>query len=247
MDTIFEDSAISIDKWMIAVWMICNCKNGISSYELARTIGVTQKSAWFMLHRIREAMKDGNFLKIGGNGSPVEIDETYIGPKPQAMHKQRRNLRKFGGKAIVMGLLERGSQVRAGVIPRSGKAELHSAIQKHVEHGAWIVTDDFPAYYGIDKQYVHDIIVHSMEYVRGHIHTQGIENFWSLLKRGLRGTYVAVEPFHLDRYVTEQVFRYNNRSKKDRVVTDNDRFSKVMNGVFGKRLTYSELTGQGAN
>jgi transposase-like protein len=246
--TIFEDSALGIDKWMTAFWMICNCKNGISSYELARNIGITQKSAWFMLHRIREAMKSGSILKMGGNG-PIEVDETHIGPKPQKMHREKRlkmhEDREYK-KAVVMGMLDRESrQVRAMVVPNVKRETLQKAILDQIERGCTVYTDGYPAYDHLSKQdYIHATVNHVEEYVRGQVHTQGIENFWALLKRGLRGTYVAVEPFHLDRYVSEQVFRFNNRATKDNPLNDSDRFALGMSQVSGKRLTYAELTGK---
>jgi transposase-like protein len=249
--TIFEDSPIGLDKWMTAVWMLTACKNGISSYELAKAIGITQKSAWFMLHRIREAMKSGSFIKMGGNG-PIEVDETHIGPKPQKMHRAKR-LKVHGPDrkdttAVVMGMLDRESrQVRAKVVPNVKRETLLNEILNQIEGGSTVYTDGFPAYDRLAaKDYVHSTVNHLEEYVRGEVHTQGIENFWSLLKRGLRGTYVAVEPFHLDRYVAEQVFRFNNRATKDNPLNDADRFALVMSQVAGKRLTYTELTGKGA-
>jgi transposase-like protein len=238
--TIYEDSAIGLDKWLAATWMVTNCKNGVSSYEIARAIGVTQKSAWFMLHRIRLAMQDDGAEKIGGNGIPVEIDETYIGGKPKNMHKKRRMRHHYGGKAIVMGMLERDKQVRAAVIPAASRIALHSNIQKHITPGADIITDDWASYDGIGKNYANEVINHTVSYVRGQIHTNGIENFWSLLKRGLTGTYINVEPEHLSRYVDQQVFRYNNRKAKH----DGVRLDVCVSKGIGKRLTYKELTGK---
>jgi transposase-like protein len=250
--TIFEDSALGLDKWMTAVWMISNCKNGISSYELARTLGVTQKSAWFMLHRIREAMASGSFLKMGGNDSgPVEVDETFVGGNPQRMHASRRLKLKTAitreHKTVVMGMLDRESrQVRAKVMPNVKRETLLNEILNHIEGGSTVYTDGAPVYDHLGaKDYIHAAVNHIDEYVRGEVHTQGIENFWALLKRGLRGTYVAVEPFHLDRYVTEQVFRFNNRATKDNPLNDADRFHLAMSQIAGKRLTYANLTGKG--
>ena len=249
--TIFEDSPIRMDKWMTAVWMLTACKNGISSYELAKAIGVTQKSAWFMLHRIREAMQSGSFMKMGGNGSYV-VDKTHVGPKPQKMHRAKR-LKIHGPDrrettAVVMGMLDRESrQVRAKVVPNVKRETLLNEILNQIEGGSTVYTDGFPAYDHLAaKDYVHATVNHIEEYVRGEVHTQGIENFWSLLKRGLRGTYVAVEPFHLDRYVAEQVFRFKNGATKDNPLNDADRFALAMSQVAGKRLTYTELTGKGA-
>jgi transposase-like protein len=249
--TIFEDSALGMDKWMTAVWMLVSCKNGVSSYELARSLGITQKSAWHMLHRIREAMRNGSFLKIGGNdGGPIEIDETEIGPKPQKMHRAKRlamHANRYQKKVSVMGMLERESrQVRAKVVPNVKRETLQNEILEKIERGSRIYTDQWPGYDGLTaEQYIHETVNHMQEYVRGEVHTQGIENFWSLLKRTLRGTYVAVEPFHLDRYVGEQVFRFNTRATKDNLLNDADRFHLAMSQVAGTRLTYAELTGKG--
>jgi len=247
--TIFEDSALGLDKWMTAVWMIVNAKNGVSSHELARSLGITQKSAWFMLHRIREAMRTGTFAgKLGGStGGAVEADEIFIGPKPKWMHKDRRaSLPRRGIKNVaVFGMLDRESrQVRAKVVPNVNRETLQNEILDHVEKWSKLYTDGWQGYDGLDS-YVHKVVNHIQEYVRGDVHTQGIENFWSLLRRALRGTYVAVEPFHLDRYVTEQVFRFNNRATKDNPLNDADRFALAMMQVGGKRLTYSALTGKG--
>jgi len=247
--TIMEDSAIPLDKWLMTMWLVTNCKNGVSSYEIARDVKVTQKSAWFMLHRIRLAMQDENFgSKLRGE---VEADETFIGGKARNMHKDvkaRRIHSKHGNsardKAVVMGMLERGGKVRYQVIADRHQTTLHPIVQKHVEPGSIVYTDELGGYKGLDKNYIHQIIDHANKYVDGRIHTNGMENFWSLLKRGLNGTYIAVEPFHLFRYLDEQVFRYSNRSTKDKKVTDSDRFNKVVRQIVGKRLTFAELTGK---
>jgi len=240
--TVFEDSPISLEKWLPAAWMLSNCKNGISSYELHRALGVTQKTAWFMLHRIRIAMTDMTG-KIGGDGTPIECDETFVGGKVQNMHKRARikSNAKGGNKAIVFGMLERGGRVKAKVIPSRQKPHLSPAMTENVEAGAHIITDEFSTYNVLETPYVRDTVNHALEYVNGHIHTNGIENFWSLLKRGLKGTYISVEPFHLDAYVSEQVFRYNNRKDSD----DSTRFASCLMGIQGKRLTYAEITGRG--
>ncbi len=249
--TIFEDSPIGLDKWLPAMWLLTNCKNGISSYELHRALGVTQKTAWFMLHRIRLALEAQSLVKLGGeDGGPVEIDETFIGPKPQKMHRDKRLERRLGIKSrdsiAVMGMLDREvRQVRAKVIPDVRRDTLQREILSHIEGKSTIYTDGWPGYdYLRTKEFVHETVNHLNEYVRGQVHTQGIENFWSLLKRSLGGTYIAVEPFHLDHYVTEQVFRYNNRATKDNPLTDADRFTLAVSQITGKRLTYAELTGK---
>jgi transposase-like protein len=241
--TIFEDSPLGLDKWLPAVWMIANAKNGISSHELGRAVGVTQKTAWFMLHRIRLAMQDDT---SGGKlGGEVEVDETYIGGRARFMHKDRRKrvIRGTGmsGKAAVIGLLERHgkdghSRIRAAVIPNNRKKPLQFKVRQNVEDGANIYTDALSSYEGLHSHYVHQVIDHAEAYVDGQIHTNGCENFWSLLKRGLKGTYVAVEPFHLFRYVDEQAFRFNMRKG-----TDASRFSDVLTAIVGRRLTYAGL------
>jgi transposase-like protein len=255
--TVFEDSALGLDKWMTAFWMLVNCKNGISSYELHRALGVSQKSAWFMLHRIREAMKSGSFVKMGGSDSgPIEVDETYVGGKVKNMHRKHvrekylgQSVQATAAKAIVMGMRDRETrQVRAKVIPNTRRDTLQNMILENVDKKSTVYTDAAQGYYKLaEKDFVHDTVNHLHEYVRGQVHTQGIENFWSLLKRGLKGTYVAVEPFHLDRYVTEQVFRFNNRATRDNPLTDEDRFVLAMFQAVGRRLTYTQLTGQGAD
>jgi transposase-like protein len=250
--SVFEDSPIPLDKWLTAVWLVVNCKNGISSYEIMRHLKVTQKSAWFMLHRIRLALRQGNWSKLGGDeGGPVEVDETFVGPNPQKMHRSRRlrsiKLNGNHGKAVVMGMLDRDARkVRAKVVPNIQRETLQNEILNAIEDGSTVYTDRAPAYDRLRtfEQYIHESVNHVEEYVRGQVHTQGIENFWSLLKRGLKGTYVAVEPFHLDRYLDEQVFRYNNRATKDNPLDDADRFVLAVSQIAGKRLTYAELTGK---
>lgn len=256
--TVFEDSPIPLEKWLPAVWLLVSCRNGISSYELHRALGVTQKSAWFMLHRIRLAMQDSSFTKLGGNGNPVEVDETFIGGRARNMHKSKKlrieqarsNVRNsdatsYWGKTIVMGMLERGGRVKAQVIPERRKFILQQIVRECVEHGSEVMTDEFPAYDGLERKYVHQIINHLDGYVREHVSTNGIENFWSCLKRGLNGTYVAVEPFHLFRYVDEQAFRFNNRlDSRGNKLSDAERFSTALSQIVGKRLTYAEATGK---
>jgi transposase-like protein len=249
--TIFEDSPLGLEKWLPAVWLIVTAKNGISSCEIARSLDVTQKTAWFMLHRIREAMKNGSIMKMGGSDmGPVEVDETFVGPKPQKMHSDRRlrmqTAEKGNQKAIVMGMLDRESrQIRAKVVPNVKRETLQAEILNQIEKGSTIYTDGYPAYDRLAAQeYIHATVNHVEEFVRGQVHTQGIDNFWSLLKRTLTGTYVAVEPFHLDRYVTEQVFRFNNRATKDNPLTDADRVALLLSQVAGRRLTYAEVTGK---
>jgi transposase-like protein len=238
--TILEDSPLGLDKWLPIIWLLSGCKNGISSCEVARDLGVTQKTAWFMLHRIRYAMQDETTGgKIGGPGCEIEADETMIGGKARNMHQGKRDrnrqLDNFG-KAIVSAVLERHGEVRATVIPNRRKPAIQAHVREHVEAGSTFYSDELKSYEGL-AEYTHQVINHAETYVNGQIHTNGMENFWSLLKRGLKGTYVSVEPFHLFRYVDEQVFRYNNR--KD--MTDAERFELLCSKITGKRLTYDEL------
>jgi len=252
--TIFEDSPIGLDKWLTAMWMIVNCKNGVSSWEIHRTLKVTQKSAWFMLHRLRLGLKEnyghGPLTKIGGPENEVEVDETFIGGRKQNMHKDKkvRYEAKGGasGKAVVQGILDRTvRQVRAKVMPDVKRETLQAEILKQVKYGTKVYTDDAVAYeQGMQWRFVHDFVNKTETYVKGRVHVNGVENFWSLLKRGLNGTYVAVEPFHLERYVDEQVFRYNNRATKDNPLNDADRFDAAVRQIVGKRITYAELTGK---
>jgi len=239
--TIFEDSPLGLDKWLTAVWMITNCKNGISSYEVARDLKVTQKTAWFMLHRIRKSMQLEPFMRLAGD---VEVDETFIGGKARNMHIAQRERRITGtgtkDKVAVMGILERGSEVRTAVIDNRKKQAIQAEVKKHVEAGSSLYSDELKSYDGLAGDYAHQVINHAVAYVDGKVHTNGLENFWSLLKRGIHGTYVSVEPFHLFRYLDEQTFRYNNRKDLD----DAGRFSLAVSQIVGKRLTYKELIGK---
>lgn len=248
--TIFENSPIGLDKWLLAMWMLANCRNGVSSYEIARAIGVTQKSAWHMMHRIREAMRPRDGKKLGGTGSEVETDETYIGGKIKNMHVARQM--EFGGcgrkehKSIVMGSLDRtAGKVRAEVMPSTDRKNMDAMVRRNVKFGTTVYTDNHVGYSGLKARFTHEFVNHVDQYVRGRVHTNGIENFWSLLKRGLGGTYVSVSPAHLSRYVDEQAFRFNNRKHEGVPVNDAARFRQVLKDVAGRRLTYAELTSKG--
>lgn len=245
--TIFEDSPIPLKSWLLAVWQIANCKNGISSYELARALDVTQKTAWFMNHRIRLAMQGDSGGSFGLEGAEVEVDETYIGGKARNMRPRKKKalgIRRggsFAGKAIVMGLLERKtdkshSRVRTTVVPNVRKHHLYKQVEQNVEDGAKVYTDALMSYRDLGVYYEHQVIDHAEKYVDGQVHTNGMENYWSLLKRTIGGTYVSVEPFHLFRYLDEQAFRFNERKVKD-----GDRFALTLSQVTGRRLTYDKL------
>jgi transposase-like protein len=242
--TIFEDSPLGLEKWLPAVWMIVNAKNGMSSCELARALGVTQKTAWFMLHRIRLAMQDGSFWMMGGQ---VEADETFIGGSARFMHKAKRpGGTGMVGKVAVMGLLERdpekrASRVRCKVTGTVRRRDLDPVVRANVKEGSELFTDALHSYARLADKYIHNVIDHAECYAKGHVHTNGLENFWSLLKRALKGTYVSVEPFHLFRYLDEQAFRFNERKNED---GDRGRFVLAMQGIIGKGIRYAKLIGK---
>jgi transposase-like protein len=247
--TIFEDSAIGLDKWLIALWMLVNCKNGISSYEVGRDLGITQKSAWFVMHRLRLALQNRSLVKLGGPGSEVEVDETFVGGKARNMHaeKHQRRITATGSKdkTAVMGILERGGEVRATVIPTRRRHVVEAEIHRHVKAHSAIYSDNLASYDMLKHQnFKHGVVDHAERYVDGRIHTNGLENFWSLTKRQLKGTYISVEPFHLFRYLDEQVYRYNNRGSKENPINDGERFQKALSQIAGKRLTFAEVTGK---
>jgi transposase-like protein len=246
--TVMEDSPIGVDKWLVALWLVINCKNGVSSCEAARDLGITQKSAWFMNHRIRFALHGESFEKFSGE---VEADETFIGGKARNMHiaQRKRRITGTGGKdkTAVMGILERGGKVRTIVIPNRKKSALQAEVRKHVEAGAALYTDALLSYEGLEGDYAHMVVDHAVQYVDGRVHTNGLENFWCLFKRGVNGTYVSVEPFHLFRYLDEQSYRYNNRATPDNPMNDFDRFKMAMSQIVGKRLTWNQLTGKQAD
>jgi transposase-like protein len=238
--TIMEDSALGIDKWLAAMWLIVNCKNGISSCEIARDLGITQKSAWHMAHRIRFALHHGTIEKLSGE---VEVDETFIGGKARNMHKSRKA--KLTGridddKSVVVGFMERGGMVRTQIVEKRRKHNMQPLVREHVEAGAALYTDALKSYIGLDGDYNHAVIDHAIEYVNGSVHTNTLENFWALVKRGLHGTYISVEPFHLFRYLDEQMFRFNNRKN----MNDYDRFRLAASQIVGKRLTWNQVTGK---
>lgn len=242
--TIFEDSPIKFDKWICATWLIANAKNGISSYEIGRSIGVCQKTAWFMLQRIRLSMQNGTIVKLGGT---VEVDETFIGGKARNMHHGKRKAKGTGPVAMtpVQGLLERHSKsnksrVVLKVMKNRRKVEAQKNVFEYVIKGSEVFTDALPSYRGLKADFNHAVVDHAETYVDGKVHTNGLENFWSLLKRTIKGTYVNVEPFHLFRYLDEQAFRFNEREN-----TDAQRFAKAIKGIVGKSLTFASLTGKG--
>jgi transposase-like protein len=266
--TIFEDSPLGLEKWLPALWLVVNAKNGISSCEIARSLGVTQKTAWFMAHRLRFALAQGSFdSNFGASGGAVEVDETFVGGETKNRHLSKRQVGKYitdehgihyrnpdykseaglgTKKTPVMGMLDRElREVRAKVVPNVSRETLQDAILANIEGGSTVYTDSAKAYHSLPAlDYIHAAVNHAEEYVRGNVHVNGLENFWALLKRGLKGTYVSVEAYHLDRYLTEQVFRYNNRATKGNPLTDGDRFVLAASMIVGKRLTWKNLTGK---
>jgi hypothetical protein len=246
--TVMEQSPLPLEKWLACYWYEVNCKNSVSSYEIHRELGVTQKTGWFMLHRIRFALKQGSFEKMGRNGVPVEADETYIGGRSENMHKHVR-ARKIrgggqGGKAVVMGLLERHSgkkhsTVRTEVMPKQlSQADMHAVIHRYVEPGAHLMTDEGASYKRLYGEFEHHFINHAEKYAEGIVHTNGLENFWALFKRCIKGTHISVDPHHLSAYLDSEAFRFNHRK-----MNNAGRFNLVANRIHGKRLTYKALIG----
>ncbi len=243
--TVFEDSPIPFTKWLPAIWLLSANKNGISSYELGKALKVTQRTAWFILHRIRLALKDDEALQLSGE---VEADETYVGGKLR--HKRRYHqhvpsgIKRMGtaGKVPILGILQRGkdgkpSKVRGWVLPNARKKSMLPKLYETVEHGSHLFTDNAHHYAHAHHDYVHSVVNHAKEYVsRDGAHVNNIECFWSVLKRTLGGTYIAPRPKHLERYLDEQIFRFNTREDKD-----GDRFNKALKATDGKRLTYKAL------
>jgi transposase-like protein len=238
--TILNESPIGLDKWLPVMWLVANCRNGVSSCEIARDLGVTQKTAWFMLHRVREAMQDKSATKLSGE---VEVDESFIGGKARNMHRAKRErvITGTGGKdkAIALGMVERGGKVRTFAVPNRRKHELHGKVRENITAGSALFSDSLQSYNGLSADYRHAVVDHAVEYARGNVHTNTMENFWSLVKRQLHGTYISVEPFHLFRYLDEQSFRYNGRK-----LTDAERFAIVCSQIAGRRLTWDRLTGK---
>jgi transposase-like protein len=244
VDSVFEDSPLGLDKWLVALWMLCNCKNGVSSHEISRELGIAQQHAWHMLHRLRLALQLPAGEKLGGI---VEADECFLGGKISNMHQSKRaqlgsKTRGIKGKIVVVGMIERGGRARAHVTVDRTQPTIHPIIAANVAKDATLVTDEHGGYVGSHPN--HTIINHAVEYVNGHIHTNSVENFWALLRRTLGGTYVSVEPMHLQAYIHEQIYRFNLRSRKDEKITNADRFALALSNIGGQRLTWKELTGK---
>jgi len=244
--TVMEESPIGLDKWLTAMWLMSSNRNGASSWEIHRALKVTQKTAWFLLHRIRLAMQDESAAKLSGT---VEADESFFGGKAKNMHLDKLTRLKMeghvragtDGKAIVMGLLERQGKAKMKVLPNTRQFHVRNTVKENVEKGSTVYSDALKSYANLPVDgFIHDFVDHSVEYVNGQVHTNGLENFWSLFKRTVKGTYVSIEPFHLQAYADEQVFRFNNRLP----MSDAERFSYLVRKIVGKRITYAELTGK---
>ncbi len=239
--TIFEDSPIPLTAWFPAIWMLSSSKKSVSSHALARALGVTQKTAWFMVHRIRLLMKQGGFEPLSGE---VEVDETFVGGKSRNMHADKRSGALKGrhggmvGKVAIMGLLERHGDVRTRIVPNVRRATLQRVVREQVVPGSTVYSDALRSYRGLDWDYVHATIDHAETYVKDRVHTNGLENFWSLFKRTIYGTHHSVSPVHLDRYLDDATFRFNTRK-----LSDSARFTATVAQAEGRRLTYSDLIG----
>lgn len=234
--TVFGESKVSLQKWFTAIYLLSTTSKGISSVQLAKHVGVTQKTGWFMDHRIRKALKENGGQLFG----VCEADETYVGGLAKAMHADKRAKQGTGGvgKAIVMGIVQRGGSVKAGVIEKTDSPTLHGQIHKHVEPGTTIYTDSWRGYRGLHSHFAHEVVDHAVSHARGELHTNSIESFWALFKRGYVGIYHQMSRKHLQRYVDEFVFRFNRR---DNLMQD--QFSDVVANVTeSTRLPYRELT-----
>ncbi len=240
--TIFEDSPIPFTKWLPAIWLLANDRNGISSHELGRALRVTQRTAWFMLQRIRLAMRSTDTTPFSGD---VEADETFIGAKARHIRRSHHKTAQghksgpMGNKTPILGIMERGGRMRGWVVPDTRKNTLLPKVMDSVAHGSRMFTDSAHHYVDLKESYVHEVVNHAYEYVRGEAHTNNMEAFWAVLKRTIGGTYIAPRPRHLERYLDEQIFRFNHRK-----TTDGERFTVALKATDRKRLTYKALTGK---
>lgn len=244
--TVMERSKIPLSKWLLAMHLIGSSKKGISAHQLHRMLGVTYKTAWFLAHRIREAMKDATATPIGGHGKVVEADETYFGNKDVIGTRTKRGKPGLGSKRAVIALVERGGKARMMHVERVSKGVINQIVVENVAHETRILTDESPLYNDVGTAFIeHETVKHSAgEYVRYDdgfsIHTNTVENVFSVFKRGMQGVYQHCGEAHLHRYLAEFEFRFNNRSKLG--VSDKMRVAAIMAGIEGKRLTYRRIS-----
>lgn len=249
--TIFEASHVPLHKWLQAIFLLSSSKKGMSSNQLARTLEITLKSAWFLSHRIREAMKDGSIGNLGGSGAVVEADETYYGRSKEVRALSPRG-RAYKGKATsrkaraIVSLVERGGRVRSFHVDRADKATVANIVMANVAKESRLHTDESKLYKGADGVFAsHETVMHrDGEYARGDVTTNSVEGFFSIFKRGMKGVYQHCDEKHLHRYLNEYDFRYNNRVALG--VNDEARAVKALKGVVGKRLTYRTVGGSNA-
>ena len=235
--TVFESSHVKLNLWLQAVYLMCISKKGISSHQLMRTLEVTYKTAWFMTHRVREAMKAGSLPPMGGAGVTVEIDETFIGRKPGTEVR-----RGYAHKNAILTLVQRGGTSRSFHVDGTSAADLLPIIKANILPGTSVMTDEAGQYAHLNKHFAeHDFTRHGKgEYVRGNVHTNTVEGFYSVFKRGMKGVYQRCSEKHLHRYVAEFDFRYSNRVRRG--VDDAQRTAAALRGVVGRRLTYRSPT-----
>jgi len=244
--TVFESSHVPLTKWLQAAYLLMSSKKGISSKQLERTLEVTYKTAWFMSHRLREAMTSGDMPPMGGEGAIIEADETYFGNKVSLKKKramQRRGIKGFGGvanKHVIVSLVERGGSIRSFNIDRATKASVGEIVRKNVDRRSRLMTDESRLYPKVGKEFKsHETVIHSRgEYVRGDVYTNTLEGYYSVFKRGMKGVYQHCNEKHLHRYLAEFDFRYNNRARLG--VTDMERTDAALTGIVGKRLLYRD-------
>jgi transposase-like protein len=239
--TVFERSKVPLTKWWMAAHMLNSGKKGVSAHQIHRTIGVTYKTAWFMMHRLREAMADLNPSgPLGGEGKTIEADTTFVGGKEANKHRNKRDSKKIGGmgKQIVHSLVERGGKARSHHIANISGKTLRPLIVANVSRKSVLMTDTAGGYMSVGKEFVrHEMVDHGTgEYVRGDAHSNTVEGYFSILKRGIIGTYHHVSEAHLQRYLAEFDFRYNNRMSLG--INDGERTAIALKGIEGKRLTY---------
>jgi transposase-like protein len=244
--TLYERSKIPLHKWLAATQLLMSSKKGMSALQIGRLLGISPKSSWFLMHRIRESLRGTDLEPMGGEGKTVEADETFIGGKEKNKHAKLRNRKNIGGmgKEAVFSLVERGGKVHSQRVANVSAKTLRPILVEQIDNASKLYTDDAGQYRHMHKDFAHDVINHSIdEYVRGDVHTNTIEGYFSILKRGITGTYHHVSPQHLKRYLAEFDYRYNERQALE--VDDHLRMEKSVGGIVGKRLTYRRTCREG--